>query len=370
MSARLVRTSLLAAALSALIAVPVALASGNHAGHGRMPMPLPPGAGAGLATEAAAPLRGGLQALTGQSAEQGSGQRDADRGPNRGGARPGPVPASFAVVCGFAREAMDDPIVYPGQAGKSHDHTFVGNRGTNADSTTASLLVGGTTCDDRADRSAYWMPTLLVAGKAVLPWGARATYRRSVAGTVVPFPDGLRMIAGDSHAQAAQPLSVVAWTCGSETAGATPAQTPQACPDAERNSLRLRVTFPSCWDGASLDSADHKQHLAYPVAGACPVGHAVAVPELTLVFAYSTAGGSDVVLASGSAFTGHADFMNAWLPGTLGREVGRWLNGIRGGRLDGPQGPPPPPRDGRGPNGQGGPNGQSPQAGPPPPARA
>ena len=26
--------------------------------------------------------------------------------------------------------------------------------------------------------------------------------------------------------------------------------------------------FPSCWDGKSLDSADHKSHMAYPTAGA------------------------------------------------------------------------------------------------------
>jgi hypothetical protein len=299
MSGRALRASLLAALLAGLIVVPVALASGAQSTHG-------PGAAAG---------------------DPGSG---LGFGRGFGGARPGAVPASFAVTCGFAREAMDDPIVYPGQPGVSHDHSFVGNLTTSASSTNASLLAGRTTCDDSADRSAYWMPTLLVAGKAVLPAFAQATYRRSVAGTVKPFPAGFRMIGGDSHATGVQPVSVVAWSCGSEAAGATPSQTPPTCPDAWPNGLRLRVTFPSCWDGSSLDSVNHKSHVAYPVAGACPSTHPVAVPELTLVFAYPSTGGSGVTLASGGALTGHADFMNAWQPGSLGREVARWFNGRQG----------------------------------------
>ena len=38
----------------------------------------------------------------------------------------------FATMCRFSHEAADDPIVFPGQAGKSHLHTFFGNRTTSA----------------------------------------------------------------------------------------------------------------------------------------------------------------------------------------------------------------------------------------------
>ena len=346
MSARLVRTSLLAAALSALIAVPVALAAGAERSAGPLAgMPGMPGMADTSTTQA--PLRGGLQALQNAGPVGGPGAQD-QRGP---GADLGPLADAFAVRCSFAREAMDDPIVSPGQSGKSHDHTFVGNLTILADSTNASLLAGDTTCRDRADRSAYWMPTLIVAGRNVMPRVAYAVYRKAVAATVVAFPDGFRMIAGDAHALAAQPTSVVAWSCGRATAGAAVSQTPPICADAGSNNLQVLVTFPSCWDGVSLDSADHTSHMAYPVAGACPAGHAVAVPELTLRFSYPTAGGSDVRLGSGASITGHADFMNAWSPGTLARKVARRLNGVQGqdgqNQGQGVQGPRP----------QGGPSG-------------
>jgi hypothetical protein len=36
------------------------------------------------------------------------------------------------TACQFSHMAFDDPIVYPGQPGKSHLHVFFGNTGTNA----------------------------------------------------------------------------------------------------------------------------------------------------------------------------------------------------------------------------------------------
>jgi hypothetical protein len=76
----------------------------------------------------------------------------------------------FAVVCGFSHRNMDDPIVFPRQAGRSHDHTYFGARSTNAFSSPASLREDGrTTCRLRADTAAYWAPTLLVRGQAVEP---------------------------------------------------------------------------------------------------------------------------------------------------------------------------------------------------------
>ena len=35
-------------------------------------------------------------------------------------------------------------------------------------------------------------------------------------------------------------------------------------PETCTGGLRAEVTFPSCWDGLNLDSADHKSHMAYP----------------------------------------------------------------------------------------------------------
>src|SRR3978361_609831 len=67
--------------------------------------------------------------------------------------------------------------------------------------------------------------------------------------------------------------------------------------------LMLQVTFPACWNGKALDSADHRAHMAYADGANCPVSHPVALPELVLTVIYPTAGGRAVTLASGSAQT-------------------------------------------------------------------
>jgi hypothetical protein len=64
---------------------------------------------------------------------------------------------------------MDDPIVYPGQPGRSHAHAFFGNRSTDASSTRGSLLQAVTTCKPRADKAAYWVPTLFQNRREVRP---------------------------------------------------------------------------------------------------------------------------------------------------------------------------------------------------------
>jgi hypothetical protein len=33
-------------------------------------------------------------------------------------------PGYFAVACGFSHRNQDDPIVYPRERGRSHDHTY------------------------------------------------------------------------------------------------------------------------------------------------------------------------------------------------------------------------------------------------------
>src|SRR5262245_26804551 len=67
---------------------------------------------------------------------------------------------TFKVQCPASHRLPDDPIVFPGKPGASHLHQFIGNRTTDANSTADSLLAGGTTCDDQADTSAYWVPAL------------------------------------------------------------------------------------------------------------------------------------------------------------------------------------------------------------------
>ena len=71
---------------------------------------------------------------------------------------------NFVSSCTFSHRAPDDPIVFFGKPGASHDHSFVGNTETNASSTLESLLAGATTCQRPGDTAAYWMPTLSIGG--------------------------------------------------------------------------------------------------------------------------------------------------------------------------------------------------------------
>lgn len=237
---------------------------------------------------------------------------------------------NFVGSCKFSHMAMDDPIVFPGQPGKSHDHTFVGNNSTDAFSTLDSLRAATSTCRRPGETAAYWMPTLYLNGQPVAPTGATIYYRRAaMAGRIRAFPPGLKMIAGDSKATSAQPLSVTFWNCGVQ-AGMPPSSTVPTCPNTSpATGLRLHVRFPSCWDGQSLDSPDHKSHMSYAQRGRCDAAHPVTVPAIELIYRYPIAGGDGVTLASGGQFSAHADFFNSWKQGALMRLVNGCLNAFR-----------------------------------------
>lgn len=232
---------------------------------------------------------------------------------------------NFIEGCRFSHRAPDDPIVSFGKPGASHDHTFVGNRTTNAWSTFGSLRSGWTSCTRADDTAAYWMPTLYQGTTAVLPTAATIYYRRATFAAVKTFPRNLRMIAGNAAATTPQPFRVVFWDCGGGEVG-SPSATVPTCADEPGSALRLHVRFPSCWDGRRLDSPDHKSHMAYAVRGVCPPSHPVAVPAITILFRYPSLGGSGFSLASGGQLSGHADFLNAWKPSALRKLVEDCLN--------------------------------------------
>ena len=237
-------------------------------------------------------------------------------------------PVNFLTVCRFSHRKADDPIVFPGRPGLSHGHTFVGNESTDAFSTPKSLRAASTTCDRAEDTAAYWAPTLLVDNQPVTPVEATVYYRRRTIQRVRAFPQGLEMVAGDSHAMAPQSLRVTWWDCG-DRAGVAPSSTVPTCPDGRGSSLRLHVRFPDCWDGRQLDSPDHKSHMAYSSRGRCDALHAVAVPSLSITMHYPVVGGAGVELSSMGQLSGHADFVNAWQQAELARLVDYCLNALR-----------------------------------------
>jgi hypothetical protein len=242
----------------------------------------------------------------------------------------------FLVACAFSHTAGDDPIVHPGEVAGSHNHTFFGATTTDANSTAASLLAGGTTCQDPADHSGYWIPTLLRGADPVTVVGARIAYAGG-PGVAAP-PAGLKIVAGGvTHA---------GFTCVTDRVGggrpkpfAVAAAFPASC--GAGTHLAAQIVFPDCWNGADLDSADHRSHLAYDEAGACPTGYGVKVAQLTMIVDFATGDTSGLSLSSGDAASLHADFMNGWVQNRLIRRLG-------GGSAGGPPAPAPRPRPGSG----------------------
>jgi uncharacterized protein DUF1996 len=235
---------------------------------------------------------------------------------------------NFVGSCAFSHMSMDDPIVFPGRPGASHDHSFVGNTTTNAFSTLRTLRAGSSTCKRPGETAAYWMPTLLLNGQMVAPTAATVYYKRRTLARVHAFPAGFKMIAGDKSATSPQGLQITFWNCGASSS-VPPSTDVPTCPNTGGQSLRLHVNFPSCWDGRQLDSADHESHVAYAVRGACPVSYPVAVPAISLIYRYPITGGPGVTLSSGGQYSAHADFFNAWRQGRLVSLVNNCLNALR-----------------------------------------
>ncbi len=227
----------------------------------------------------------------------------------------------FVTICEYSHTLPDDPIVAPGVKGGSHLHDFFGSPSTNFRSTTSSLQrTRRTTCEIPENRSAYWVPSLLVDGKEVRPTALRAYY--TAAGkaprSVQPIPRGLRMVAGDPKATSAQKTSITRWFCYTDQLSSFLNTVPGPyCPRGPAN-LVLIVFFPDCWDGRNADSADHKSHMAYTRSNAlgtervCPSSHPVPIPRLGIRIVYPNEGGPDAVLSSGGKHSAHADFMDGW----------------------------------------------------------
>lgn len=236
-----------------------------------------------------------------------------------------PGPAVW-FECDNTHELPDDPIVYPGDPGASHMHTFFGNPTADAHSTTASLLKGRSSCDDTRNTSAYWFPQLRDGnGKKVDQWErTRAYYMKGAVDKVQPMPQGLRMIAGDLDNDI-EPgvLGFVCRPVDNPGRNGMPSGGRQSTDCPGGTNLGVSIVFPNCWDGRNLDSPDHRSHVRYDTDGACPQGW-VPIPQMRISISTfkDTWQGR---WSSGDPGTGHADFFEA-APPKLMREIVGCLN--------------------------------------------
>ena len=101
------------------------------------------------------------------------------------------------------------------------------------------------------------------------------------------------------------------------------------------SGMRLEMMFPSCWNGKDVDSANHKDHVAFPdqvMTGSCPEGFETRLPSLFYETIYDTYAFKDkagqFVLSTGDPVgtSYHGDFMTGWDPDFLQQAVDQCTN--------------------------------------------
>lgn len=208
---------------------------------------------------------------------------------------------AFRFICLPGQLKADDPIVYPGQPGRSHLHQFFGNTAADANSTYASLRKSGeSTCMSPVNRSAYWMPAMLNGrGMVVRPDYVTVYYKRRPASSpacqrmgkaCVPLPNGLRYVFGRNMLNVAgASTGSFHFRCSGASGNTTPfksiVEAATVCPSGQR--LGAVIDSPACWNGTDLDSPDHRSHMSYPSYGwwgylKCPSTHPYIIPKFTM----------------------------------------------------------------------------------------
>jgi hypothetical protein len=233
------------------------------------------------------------------------------------------VTGSFKVDCKFVKTAPDDPLVFPGKPGASHDHAFLGNLGISAYSTADSLSGVASSCAHN-DRSAYWAPSLYQDGVKVNPSSMIVYYEnRFAAGTdVEAFPPGFAMIFGNKNATtAAQVNDHISWGCSGNTqlGGKEP---PASCPTGV---IQVRFMWPYCWDGQV--GGDASSHMSFAPGGVCSAKYPHRMPTIrtNLFYPVGTTTGT-ISFSSGNVYSIHQDFFNGWDPATLNDLITNCLN--------------------------------------------
>ncbi|MEU2872249.1 DUF1996 domain-containing protein [Streptomyces olivoreticuli] len=273
--------------------------------------------------------------------------RSAGPGPRAPRNGPDASTGSFTTRCGRNGNGHHNPdnfIVTPGVTnGAHHLHDYVGNLSTDAFSTDDSLRAAGTTCS-QGDKSTYFWPVLRALtektrgkaptdranpGRVLTPDSVGLTFRGNPAAGVTAMPDALRVITGDAKALTNGTANARAhWTCTGFTDRALTDRYP-LCPSGSR-VMRL-LDFPSCWDGRSTDSGDHRSHIGFPdtATGRCPRGR-TPVPQLRMTLTYTVPPGPGYAVDSfpeelRKPVTDHADFENV-MPRTLMATAVRCIN--------------------------------------------
>ncbi|ROV91117.1 hypothetical protein VSDG_07841 [Cytospora chrysosperma] len=305
-----------------------------------------------------------------------------------------PAVAYTDIVVGQFMYKNIDPIVFPGQYSKSHLHTFFGSDAITINTnTSAELQAGCATAENPNDFSTYCesspasvdgpppicrcrlptdytamtkpcvdcfapgVPTLLVS-----PTGdtdassyepvpiARFTayYNLGASPAEVAIPQDLKMTAGSATAQTSSEMSAnapnagVEWFCEGDDA---PADKDVAAFPTSTCSTHLQTLlyFPDCVDADTLETGYTDR--SYGTTNWCPDGMS-RMPQLRFSIRYDLrdvlpdgwSGDPPLVLASGTSFSSHGDFVNGWLPEAAENMVATTEEKYTFAAVDGPNG--------------------------------
>jgi hypothetical protein len=239
----------------------------------------------------------------------------------------------FRAACEYSHLGYDDPIVFPGQPGKSHLHMFFGNTTVDSFTTVDSLVdSGGGTCNGfELNRSGYWTPALLDGkGNVVIPDSIILYYKTKFPDEVQPMPQGLQMLAGNTQHETFEANHQLHWSCGGS--GEAYNITNQI-PDCGGDIINATVRFPNCWDGANLQSEDHVSHMTLVAEEQpCPASHPVRLPQISILLYFPGADSVDGWHLSsdhhGGRSTGPGESLHAdWWGGWNDEAVRLWSDG-------------------------------------------
>lgn len=265
---------------------------------------------------------------------------------------------AFRFTCGGeGKIAYDDPVVYPGQPGKSHLHQPWGNMEFNASITPATLATSAdTNCNYTPyslNRSSYWEPALVNdQGQVIHPDLVSVYYKRKTStssfctpgsanfmGICVGLPNQIRFIFGWNMSNPTAPVAGASWYCttgdGKHYSNLDDLFN-SGCVAGGTSQIIANTIAPNCWDGKNLDVADHRSHMAYGSYGdwgyyKCPADHPYVIPQEENKAAFTVTADmigtnpdgthySRIKLLSDDMLPGakpgqtlHADYMESWV---------------------------------------------------------
>jgi len=224
-----------------------------------------------------------------------------------------------------------------------HVHTFYGPQLFHPSTTNEDLRNADpkfSTSFYVENKSLYWHPSIYKVGKD--PDTNEKTYELaevSFAGPYyrwdpeatpkpVAFPPGFQMIAGmDPTVEGLELISECLCPTPCQRADGLCESDSDFFPSDACGEMGIAMNFPTCWNETAGigDTGNHMDHMAYTVdgtvAGACPPGFDVRLPQIQLFVRLQNYEGGQYTFSDntlpGDEEVYHADFMNGWEEGVL-----------------------------------------------------